>query len=173
MPSFKAYLLCGWCDSRGSWVATGMGSELRPYAHEQVCGCERKEGARALSFLLAPKELSSASRGSVCVCELMHWASVLPLHFNSTGKLEKFAKVFLGLKREEREEAMCTGRSLTALRRASQSPEQIPLCNTMTAKGGSGAVTQQDQHLQNSCTKVQKPNGFPKGQSHSRPHTVN
>ena len=55
MPSFKTCLLCGWCDSRGSRVATGMGSELRPYAHEQVCGCERKEGARALSFLLAPK----------------------------------------------------------------------------------------------------------------------
>lgn len=55
MPSFEACLLCGWCDSRGSRVATGMGSELCPYAHEQVCGCERKEGAGVLSFLLAPK----------------------------------------------------------------------------------------------------------------------
>lgn len=88
MPSFKACLYCGWCDSRGSRVATGMGSELRPYVHERLCGCERKAEARDLSLLLALKQLSSTSQSAACVWDWTHCASVFPCHSDGTGKLD-------------------------------------------------------------------------------------
>lgn len=131
MPSFKACLLCGWCDSRGSRVATGMGSDLRPYAHEWVCGCERKEGVRFLSFLLALKALPGHP-GVLCMWlnTLGRWASP---PFQMGWKAWKTWKQAPGFEPRGNRGSHVNRQEPYSPKEAAQSPEQIPLCQSMAA----------------------------------------
>lgn len=168
MPSFKACLLCGWCDSRGSRVATGMGSEHRPYAHEWVCGCERKEGMRFLSFLLALKSLPGHP-GVLCMLVTKHTGPEGFPAFLLGWEAWKPCQWLLGLNRGD------TGSQVSrqepySPKEAAQSPEQIPLCHSMAAGWDLWLQPARPAWRGNSCTN---PTGhsFPKGQ-HRRPHTV-
>lgn len=81
-----------------------MGSELRPYAQEWVCGRERKEGMRFLSFLLALKSLPGHPR-VLCIFVTKHTAPVgFPSISAGLGSLKNL-QTGSGLNQEETEEA--------------------------------------------------------------------
>lgn len=144
MPSFKACLLCGWCDSRGSRVATGMGSEHRPYAHEWVCGCERKEGMRFLSFLLALKSLPGHP-GVLCMLVTKHTGPEGFPAFLLGWEAWKPCQWLLGLNREETQEAKWAGRSPTVLRRLHKAQSKFH-CATAWLQDGTCGSNQPGQH---------------------------
>lgn len=137
--------------------------------HEWVCGCERKEGVRFLSFLLALKSLPGHP-GVLCLFVTKHTGPEgFPCISAGLGSL-KTLQMAPGLEPRGDTGSQVSRQEPYSPKEAAQSPEQIPLCHTMAA-GGTWGFHPARPAL--AGEKLQSPTGhsFPKGQHH-RPHRV-